>query len=64
MVRIPLRPRLAENWRPSPEDRAFALRHGMNPNAVAHALRDCRQTDSAAWCAWVECRAIEAPVRP
>ena len=49
------------DWCPSREDRKFALRHGMNPNAVAYALRGCRQPDSVKWRAWILCRAIEAP---
>ena len=62
-------PRLPGHCRPSPEDRHFALRHGMNPKGVAHALRDDRQavsggngrtTDgSAIWRDWVQRHAIE-----
>jgi hypothetical protein len=56
-----------EGWRPSREDEAFALRHGMNPNGVAHALRHHRQAasdadGSAMWHDWVLRHAIEAPV--
>jgi hypothetical protein len=53
--------RFPEDWRPSREDRKFALRHGMNPNAVAHALRSLQQADSVMFRAWVRQRAIEAP---
>jgi len=47
--------------RPSREDEKFALRHGMNPKAVAHALRGGRQAKSIRWRAWVRRHAKEAP---
>ena len=63
--------RFPDGWRPRREDEKFALRHGMNPKAVAHALRarwraglgaEGNQTDeSAEWCAWVLAHAIEGP---
>jgi hypothetical protein len=63
---------LPENWRPSPEDEAFARRRGMNPKGVTHALRNDRpdgsdakgggSTDgSAVFRAWIEQHAVEAP---
>ena len=62
---------LPEGWRPSHEDEAFALRHGMNPKGVVHALRQQRRIVSANggtpdWSAifrdWVAAHAIEAPI--
>ena len=60
---------LLEAWRPSLEDRRFALRHGQNPKGVAEALRTrgravlgagARKADrSAAWRAWVSDNAVE-----
>ena len=64
--------RISLTWRPSPEDEAFALRHGMNPKGVAYALRHHRQVVSAAegqttdrstmFRDWVLLHAIEAPI--
>jgi hypothetical protein len=53
-----------QDWRPSPEDQDFALRHGMNPNGVAYALRHHLRAVSAAdgsalWHDWVRHHAVE-----
>ncbi len=62
---------LPGDWRPTPEDEAFARRHGMNPKGVAHALRRDAQAPSAIegtmidgsalWRAWIQRHAVEPP---
>ena len=61
--------RLPEDWRPGPDDRTFALRHGQNPDAVAKAFcsywhavpgAEGQKADwSATWRDWILRDALE-----